>query len=121
MIFNECDGNVWRDSSLDRIVIEYNDIMIDIDTETGMRKIILKNHIAFDYIGQWDENIIKAIYVEKDNDFISHALERVNTYNDVKYKGGGTRDIKSDWKCVVIQLIDNICIRIVCSDIVYCE
>lgn len=46
---------------------------------------------------------------------MKYALKKVNICNDVKYKGGGTRDINSDWKCIVIKLIDGVCIRIVCD------
>ena len=29
-----------------------------------------------DYIGQWDENIVKAIYEEKNSDFMKDALKK---------------------------------------------
>lgn len=119
MVFDDYSGDIWHDSSLDQILIEYNDIIMDLETDVGIKKFVFKNYIAFDYIGQWDENIVKAIYVENDNDFIKCALEKVNSCNVINSKGGGTRDINSDWKCIVIQLIDNVCIRIVCSDVVY--
>lgn len=120
MIFDDNNKNIWHDSSLDKIVIKYNDIIVELGTDIGAKKIVFKNYIAFDYIGQWDENIVKAIYEENDNNFIKYALEMINNCNDTKYKGGGTRDINADWRCIVIQLIDNICIKIVCDDII-CE
>lgn len=113
-------GDIWHDSSIEKIVIQYNDIIVELETDTDVKKIIFRNYIAFDYIGQWDENIVEKIYEESNGDFIQYALKKVNFHNDTRYKGGGTRDINSDWKCVVIQLIDGVCIRIVCNNII-CE
>ena len=42
---------LWRDSSMDKIVIEYNDILVELDTDDGIKKLIFKNYIAIDYIG----------------------------------------------------------------------
>ena len=119
MIFDKYNKNVWHDSSIDRIVIEYNDIVIFLETDNRTEKIIFKNYIAIDYIGQWDECIVESIYEESDNDIIQNALKKVSNYYDTKYKGGGTRDINVDWKCVVIRLIDSVCIRIVCDSVVF--
>lgn len=110
---------VWHDSSIEKIVIEYNDIILELETDVGTKKIIFNNYIAIDYIGQWDENIVDAIYEEYDNDIIKSALQKVNACNDTKHKGGGTRDINSNWKCIVIMLIDKVCIRIVCNNVIY--
>lgn len=103
------------DSSLERIVIEYNDITVELETDASLRKIVFKNYIAFDYIGQWDENIVEDIYEEKNNDLIKGALRKIDACNNTKWKGGGVRDRNADWVCVVIKLIDGICIRIVCE------
>lgn len=119
MILDKRDKNVWHDSAIDKITIEYNNIIIELETDAGIKKMILMNYIAFDYIGQWDENIVEAIYVESENDIIEKALKKINACNDTKNKGGGTRDIHSDWKCVIIKLIDSVCIKIVCDNVVY--
>ena len=119
MILDDWDKNVWHDSSIENIVIEYNNVIVELETDIGIKKIVLMNYIAFDYIGQWDENIVDAIYEERENDIINYALKKINECNDTKYKGGGTRDIHSEWKCVVIKLIDGVCINIVCDKVVY--
>ena len=118
MQFNEYNKNMWHDSSIEKIVIEYNEITVELDTYIGVKKIRFINYISFDYIGQWDENIIECIYEEGDNDVIKNALNKVNKNNNTKYKGGGTRDINSNWKCIIIKLIDDVCIRIVCNDVI---
>lgn len=120
MIFDNYNKDVWHDSSLGKIIIEYNNIVVELETDIGTKKIVFKNYIAFDYVGQWDESIVESIYEERDNAIIKYALEKVNTFNDTKHRGGGVRNINSDWKCIVIQLIDGICIRIVCDNVI-CE
>lgn len=110
-------NNIWCDSSIDKVIIEYNDILVELDTDAGIKTLIFKNYIAIDYIGQWDENIVDCIYVENDNDIIEQSLTKVNMYNDITRMGGGTRDINTNWKCIVIRLIDGVCIRIVCNEI----
>ena len=117
-MFGSLEKNVWHDSSLERIVIEYNDITVELETDACLRKIVFKNYIAFDYIGQWDENIVEAIYEEKNNDLIKGALSKIDACNNTKWKGGGVRDRNADWVCVLIKLIDGVCIRIVCDSTV---
>lgn len=109
--------NVWHDSSVEKIIIEYNDIILILETDTGFKRIIFKNYIALEYIGQWDENIVAAIYEDRDHDFIEEALKKVKKCSNTTYRGGGTRDINSEWKSCVIKLIDNVCIKIVCDTV----
>lgn len=118
MIIGNFEDTMWHDSSLEKIVIEYNDIIAELETDNVIRRIIFKNYIAIDYIGQWDENIVESIYEEKNEDIIKKALEKVNNSNHTKRKGGGTRDINATWICLIIRLIDGVCIRIVCDGIV---
>lgn len=117
MTFNSKYGNIWHDSSLNKITIEYNEIVMEVETDICIKKLVFKNYIAFEYIGQWDENIIKSIYERRDDILIEKALDKVKACNKLKYMGGGVRDINADWKCITIQLIDDTCIRIVCEDI----
>ena len=75
-MINSLENNVWHDSSIEKIVIEYNDI-------------------------------------------VERALDKIAACNNTKSKGGGVRDINAHWRCVVIKLIDGICIRIVCNSTVF--
>lgn len=118
MLFENFDNTAWHDSSIEEIIVKYNDIIVELETDVGMQRIIFNNYIALDYIGQWDENIVDAIYEEKNSDIIGYALEKISTCNNTKCKGGGKRDINSAWTCVVIELIDGVCIRIVCDNVV---
>ena len=119
MLLENCGNEAWHDSSLEKIIIEYNDITVILEIDNREKKITFKNYIAFEYIGQWDENIVASIYEDSNTDFIECALKKVNMCNNTKIKGGGTRDINSEWKCYVIKLLDNVCIKIVCDTVDY--
>lgn len=114
-----CGNEAWHDSSVEKIIIEYNDITAIIETNSEEKRIVFKNYIALEYIGQWDENIVASIYEDSDNDFVEDALKKVNRWNNTKNRGGGTRDINAKWKCYVIKLIDNVCIKIICDNVVF--
>ncbi len=38
MQFNEYNKNMWHDSSIEKIVIEYNEITVELDTYIGVKK-----------------------------------------------------------------------------------
>ena len=110
-------GDYWHDSSLENIVIGYNDITIKIERED--KTILLKcaNFIGIEYLGQWDENIIKRIYVDDNCDIIEKAKKSIAVNNNIEYLGGGVRKFHSKWICLKIELIDGVVIKIVCDDI----
>ncbi|MCM1231899.1 MAG: hypothetical protein NC124_18200 [Clostridium sp.] len=116
-----CGNEAWHDSSVEKIIIEYNDITAILEVNGEEKRIVFKNYIALEYIGQWDENIVASIYEDGDNDFIECALKKVSMRNNTKNRGGGTRDINAKWKCYVIKLIDNVCIKIVCDNVILKE
>lgn len=43
MLFDKYNKNIWHDSSINKIVIEYNDVVIFLETDTTTEKIIFKN------------------------------------------------------------------------------
>lgn len=117
MIFKNFPKIPWYDSSLEKIVIEYNDIIAEIELDEKIYKIIFKNYIAINFIGQWDENIIKDIYEDPNNDLIATALAKISLNNNTEFYGGGKRCFDSIWSCIIIKLIDNTMIQIVCDSI----
>ena len=119
MMINQDIEKKWHDSYLEEIIIAYDDIIVKLETDSGVKKLLFKNYIAIDYVGQWDENVVETIYEEKYSDIIENALKKVRTNNNIIYKGGGKRDINAEWKCIVIKLIDGVCIRIVCNSVQY--
>ena len=109
-------GECWHDCSLEEISIEYDCIIITIEKNNSIIKLKCYNFIGIEYLGQWDENIIKQIIISYDNEMITRAKKNIK-YKDIK--GGGTKEYNSEWKCLIIELIDNINIYIVCKDVTY--
>ncbi len=110
-------GEVWHDCSLEKITIDYNNIILDLELDNILKSIVFENFIAIEYIGQWDENIIKSISLVDDCEFIEKILIKIKNNNDTLLKGAGKKDVNAQWKCVVIELIDDVKIKIVCETI----
>ncbi len=110
-------GEVWHDYSLEKITIDYDNIVLDLELDNILKSIVFENFIAIEYIGQWDENIIKSITVVDDCEFVKKALDNIKNNNDIHLKGAGKKDVNVQWKCVVIELIDGVKIRVVCDTI----
>ena len=109
-------GEVWHDCSLEKITIDYDNIVLELELDNVLKSIVFENFIAIEYIGQWDENIIKSISLVGDCEFIETTLNKINN-NNTPLKGAGKKDLNAQWKCVVIELIDGVKIRIVCDTI----
>ena len=111
-------GEAWHDYSLEKITIDYDNIVLDLELDNIFKSIVFENFIAIEYIGQWDENIIKSISLVDDCAFIEKTLNKIKNNNDTLSRGAGKKDINAQWKCVVIELIDGVKIRVVCDNIV---
>ncbi len=112
-------GDCWHDATLERIIIEYNDIIIEIEREEIITKLRCSNFLGIKYLGQWDENVINRIYSTYDYDIIQEAKKNVAQHNDTKNLGGGVRNFDTEWICVNLELIDGVVIQIVCDNIEY--
>lgn len=110
--------NSWNDFSLDTILIDYSDIWVRILTpKESQLKIKCCNFVGIDYLGQWDENIIRDIHISKDSHLIDNVLNKINQNNDTNHKGGGSRLYTGNWYDVCIELIDELHIHIICQNI----
>lgn len=86
--FNE---NSWNDFLLDKILIDYSNIYVHMLTpKDSLLQIQCCNFIGINYIGQWDENIIKDIHISRDSCLIDNALKKIGKNNSINHKGGGT-------------------------------
>lgn len=113
--FNE---NSWNDFLLDKILIDYSNIYVHMLTpKDSLLQIQCCNFIGINYIGQWDENIIKDIHISRDSCLIDNALKKIGKNNSINHKGGGTREYNACWYDVSIELIDKICIHIICQTV----
>ena len=70
-------GEVWHDYSLEKITIDYDNIVLDLELDNIFKSIVFENFIAIEYIGQWDENIIKSIFLVDDCEFIEKTLNMI--------------------------------------------
>lgn len=71
--------------------------------------------IGIEYLGQWDENVIGNISVEENTSLTKTTLEKIKKNNNIGLKGGGTREYNTPWLDVCIELIDGLCIHIICK------
>ena len=79
-----------------------------------------KNYIGFEYIGHWDESIIKKIYAEESGDLIDSSLNKIRRfYSEPVICGGGEKKITDKWIQLTIELIDGICIKVACQYILW--
>ncbi len=109
-------GECWHDTLLERITIDYDNIVVEIEVNEKITKLICYNFIGFDYLGQWDENVIKCITLSEDDEMIFVAKERIKYNNSL---GGGVKIFETQWKCVCIELIDGVVIHIICEKVDY--
>lgn len=110
----------FTDFRLIELNIEYNCVTISLTNDSGSEhKIICKGFTAIEYIGQWDESIIKSIEVYENTAFINRTLKCVKTKNESLYIEGNDRNKDTKWLEVNVTLIDKVSIKIVCSDVHY--
>lgn len=101
----------WQDSYLDRINIEFDKCLIELtDRSDRYRVIICYKFSSINYIGQYDENVIKSIIV------VDHSELVQETKNTVKKNNSDC--VSLDLKQLEIILIDGVSIQIVASEFV---
>ena len=107
-------GECWHDSTLERIIIEYDTISVEIETDKKPWRLNCHNFIGIEYLGQRDENVIKRIDISEQNEIISKVASMVSEDN---CKGEGINQIDMKWKWLGIELLDGVIISIVCESI----
>ena len=108
-------GECWHDSYLENITIEDTDITVKIATDDKTVLLKCKHFLGIEYIGQWDESVIKGIYIKEDCDIITKAKDEIAAHNNIEIIGEGVRKHDSKWICIEIELIDGIVIKIICE------
>lgn len=112
------NDSTWNDYLLEDILIDYSDIHIHTLTPRELRKdFVCCDFIGIEYLGQWDENIIGNISVAENTSLTKTTLEKIKKNNNIELKGGGTREYNTLWLDVCIELIDGLCIHIICKSI----
>lgn len=109
----------WRDASLDRLVVDYESVTIEL-TESVGRAVRVKffGHIALHWSSHWDENVVEKYSVTNDSESINSALRKVvETYGEHPETGGGIRNFEGPWYSFLVQLIDSMFVEVVAQDV----
>lgn len=103
------NGVNWHDSYLDKISIEFDKCLIELTDYNDKYRIIMCHKFgSINYIGQYDENVIKNMRIVTDSKFIEET-RRVIKENNSNY-------IDRDLRQLEIELIDGVKIRIVANN-----
>jgi hypothetical protein len=110
---------VWDDASLERILCEYDSVTVHVLEHTGRRVAVkVLGHIAVEWSGHWDENIIDACTVSERTPYVEDALQSItDRYGKNPTLGGGTRVFEGPWFEVLIEMLDGASVRLVGQDL----
>ena len=101
----------WHDSMLDNIKIEYNSCTVNFtDYNDEERVISCSDFSGIEYLGQYDENIIKSIKLLENSNYVT-KIKTIIKDNNSNYTD-------SELKVLEIVLIDNVKIIIVAKEFV---
>ncbi|MGE5417877.1 MAG: hypothetical protein ACM3UZ_14160 [Acidobacteriota bacterium] len=75
-IIEKVNNSSWADWILEKIEIDFDTIIVNLGDgdETVSVRLMFKDYIGFEMIGQWDESIIKDIKIEKSGNLIDDSL-----------------------------------------------
>lgn len=107
----------WNDYLLENININYEEAIVVLSLDDKVLEIVCNNFISIKYIGQWDESIIKKIYINEEDEFCKESRMVVKKNNPIRLTGGGIKYIDEKWYHVVVELLDGVEVHIVCTDI----
>ncbi|MGF6906725.1 hypothetical protein [Fusobacterium sp. PH5-44] len=107
----------WHDTFFEKLEMNFDTIIIYLSYNEILITLACKNYIGISYLGHWDESVIKDIKVRIDEMITEKALDIIKNNNTYDSKGGGLKSINDEWYNVVIELIDNVKMNIICSDI----
>ena len=109
----------WSDSSLERVVVDYDSVTIELKESTGrVAQVRFLGHISLHWRGHWDENIVEKYSIDSDTKSINNALQAVvKNYEDNPPDGGGTRSFKGPWYSFLVELIDSETIEVIAQDV----
>ena len=116
------NNNCFADWSTNTITVDYDNVVVVIEELYSASKFSIHcmNFIGIAYIGQWDENIIEDIFIERKGDLLDCSIKKVVQFNgDSPSPGGGTKKLTNKWYQLNIKLIDGLIIQIVCDSFLF--
>lgn len=110
----------WEDCSINKIELGYDNVIVEIvDSENTDRiYIICEDYIGFEFIGNWDESIIKNVEIKEQGFLIEKSIQKIkDNYKESIRIPGISKDLRGKWYQLCIELIDGISIEIACGNI----
>ena len=104
----------WHDFGIDKIIIDYEDVLVFLDIEA---KVIIKcsEYIYFSSFAHWDENVLKAISIDENAPIINNTLNTITERYGKNILGGGTKKLSDKYYCIRFEFIDDNIFEIVCK------
>ena len=106
----------WSDCLLESITVDYDKALVKISYDDNIIDIICVNFISIQYLGQWDESVIKAIKVYEEDGFCQDCKEIVKKFNPITLSGGGVKKIDDIWYHIEIELLDGVKASLICTE-----
>lgn len=119
-IIKYVNSNIWVDSRLKYLNIDFENIILSIIDDSGYQttKLICKNYIGYECVGHWDESLIEKIEIKEKGEFIDRSIKIVKfNYGNNTESPGMIKKITDKWFQLNIKLIDGEFIKIACKDV----
>lgn len=107
-------SDAWHDFSMDKITIDYDNIIVNLSDEG---EVIIKccEYIFFSSVSHWDENILKAISIDENAPIIKKTLGTIKQRYGEDYMGGGTKKISDQYCCIRFEFLDDNIFEVICK------
>jgi hypothetical protein len=116
---NPLDEVLWRDSEIESLNIDYDEVRIVIRETTGRHlELCCEGYIGYGCSGFWDEVVIEKADVMEFHPFVDKCVEGIAARlgSNPHPSGNNTRNNES-WKAFVLRLIDGAEIVVACGDL----
>ena len=108
---------LWADSSLERVEIDYNSVVLSITESTGsVVRVRCTGHIAFEFSGFWDETIVEDGEILDEGEALARATLAVGRFTDATQAQTGSperNEVGVPFRLLDVTLIDGLHLRCV--------
>jgi hypothetical protein len=105
----------WHDFRIEKIVVEYDDILVNLSNENQLM-IKCSEYIHFSSFAHWDENILKSISIDEKTELIQVLLKTIHSKYGDNYFGGGTKSLSDKYYCIKFEFLDGNLFEVVCKN-----
>ena len=117
------DKHWFADYCIESIIIRDNDIFIYISREDVKAVIICNRYIGIEYLGNWEDVIIKYAVIRSNGELVHKSLDTIKEKYNTKYLTNPKYNldwIKTEWRLLEIVFTDGMKIEIACKE-AFCE